>query len=131
MDTANTASVNVPSVMTRRYRLTVAVAEEDWMRSAVRPVALVNAQFVRSVQSALFAESCTVISTVPEPTENTWRYAWKPKLADAVVSTELPFVAEACVTFPAVSCLHQSMPNPVDKTDVPNISEPSSARVGS
>jgi hypothetical protein len=73
-------------------------------------VTCVKARLVTSANVELSAESWILTVTSVPVNAPRWRYACAPKLADAAVSMDVPFVAAVSVRIPAVRRSPHSRP---------------------
>tara|TARA_Y100000593_G_C4053582_1_gene210909 strand:- start:18 stop:332 length:315 start_codon:yes stop_codon:yes gene_type:complete len=98
---------NVPLLITLKYLLTV---PDDVALSEVIPVAPVKV--IKSDHELSLVECCTLTIQVPEETAKDCKYALAPLDVLALLSILEIFVAEECVTLPAVPDIPHSKGNP-------------------
>ena len=121
MMTLNVQFENVPLLITLKYLF---IVPDAVARSAVIPVAPVNV--IKSDQDASLVECCTLTIQVPDETANTCKYADAPLLVLALLSMLVIFVADECVTLPAVPDIPHSKGVPaLPCIDAANVNPPS------
>ena len=122
MMTLNVQFENVPLVITLKYLLIVpeAVARSDVMSSA-----LVNV--IKSDHDASLEECCSFTTQLPDETAKTCKYAEAPLDVLALFSMLDIFVADPCVTFPAVPDIPHSNGIPAEPCTVTAKVRPPSA----